>query len=54
MGYSMENDIIKVVPVYCNACGGSTHKITYFGVEYYECDDVDCGWMLPASEYDKV
>lgn len=37
------------IPVFCNACGGTTHLATYDGKQWYECDDVEgCGWLKPA------
>jgi len=37
------------IPVFCQACGGTTHLVTYGGVQWHECDDVDgCGWMILA------
>lgn len=36
-------------PVLCGSCAGPTHLVTYFGVQFYECDDVEgCGWMIPV------
>lgn len=43
-----QNQSIVDARVFCPICGSTMHQTTIQGVVYWECDDVECGYIEPA------